>query len=122
MCCGCEEKTMAEQMNMTEEEFQEYRQSCIHKYPLCSVTQYIKTVTNRFGGVIDTDLCYAFTYLDGGNNLRTVDDFQHFDYGLTKVITGEENMYMEDTYGETVRYLVLTPETLKSISNLQGEK
>ena len=78
--------------------------------------QYVKVRTNNLGGVKGSDLCYAFTYIDGNGNLKTIDDFQHYEYGLTKVCIGDTNKYVVDTYGETIQYLYLTRDTLQSIS------
>lgn len=104
--CGC-----AEEESMTDEQRAEYRASFISEYEVCSVTQYIKSKTNNFGGVIKQELCYAFTYIKSDGTLGTVDDFTQ------KVCIGESNKYVIDTYGDT-RYLYLTTETLKSISNI----
>lgn len=48
--------------------------------------------------------------------LKSVKDFQHFEYGLTKVCIGDEDKYVVDEYGETRRYLYLTKDTLKYMS------
>ncbi len=108
--CACDTK-------MTEEEFAEYRVSCLTEYEVCSVKQYVFTKTNNFGGVVDTELCYAFTYIDENGNLKTVDRFQHFEYGLTKVCVGNSNKYVIDNYGEAIRYLYLTKDTISSLQN-----
>ena len=112
---------------MTAEEKAEYdaeqeaiRQSNIHRYEVVGVSQYVRNQTNNFGGIIDTDICYAFQYLDG-NNLKTVENFEHLEYGLTKIIVGDSNMYIVDTNGiDDYRYLQLTKETLQNIK--VGEK
>ena len=113
--------------SLTAEEKAEYdaeqeaiRQSNIHRYEVVGVSQYVRNQTNNFGGIIDTDICYAFQYLDG-NNLKTVENFEHLEYGLTKIIVGDSNMYIVDTNGiDDYRYLQLTKETLQNIK--VGEK
>lgn len=110
--CACNTK-MTE---MTEEEFAEYRASFLTEYEVCSVRQYVFTMTNNFGGVVDVELCYAFTYIDENGNLKTIDRFQHFEYGLTKVCLGDSNKYVIDNYGETRRYLYLTKDAISSLT------
>lgn len=105
---------------MTEEELSAYRQSCIHEYEICSVSQYIKVHTNSFGGVVGHNLCYAFTYIDGNGALQEEDCFQNCEYGNTKVCVGDSNKYVIDTYGETKYCLYLTEDTLKSLSMQTG--
>ena len=111
LLCSCS-------VEISDEEYAAYRESCISRYEVCSVTQYIDTRTNRFGGIIDRSLCYAFTYLDQDGTLKTVEDFQNLEYGLTKVCIGESNQYVIDEYGETKEYLYLTRDTLVSISGM----
>lgn len=91
------------------------RQANIHRYDVVSVNKYVRTETNQFGGVVDTDICYTFEYIDGAGNLKHIDDFEHLEYGLTKVVVGDSNQYIIDTNGEDVRYLQLTKETLQNI-------
>ena len=91
------------------------REERIQRYEVFSVSQYVRNETNQFGAITDTDICYAFSYI-AGNNLQHVDGFEHLDYGLTKVIIGDKDMYIVDTNGaDTHRYLQLTKETLKNI-------
>lgn len=83
-------------------------------YDVISVSQYVKTTTNNFGGVINQKPVYTFTYIDGSGELRIVDDFENLEYGLTKVKVGESNQYVvEDNGLDTYRTLYLTKETLK---------
>ena len=91
------------------------REKNIYRYDVVSVSQYIETKTNNWGGVIDTDVCYHFQFLQG-DDLKSVDGFQHLEYGLTKVIVGDKNMYIVDKNGfDEYRYLQLTEETLKTM-------
>ncbi len=46
------------------------------------------------------------------------DDFQHFEYGLTKVTIGDKDLYIVNNNGETTRTLQLTKETLANIKGL----
>lgn len=101
---------------MTEEEREAYRASCIHSYDVLSVFQYASPVTNKMGGVVRTDVRYAFTYIDDNGNLQSVDGFRHLEYGLTKVCYGENDKYVVDSYGENMRYLYLSKETLSALT------
>lgn len=102
--------------DLTDEELAEIRANSISEYEVVSVMKYTETRTNNFGGVTGTDICYAFEYIDDDGVLKSVKDFQHFEYGLTKVCIGDEDKYVVDEYGETRRYLYLTKDTLKSMS------
>lgn len=93
---------------------QEY-ESRIERYEVLSVHKYVRVETNNFGGIIDTDICYSFTYLCGGS-LKEENGFEHLEHGLTKVTIGDSNMYIVNKNGETTRTLQLTKET---IANLQ---
>lgn len=94
---------------------QEY-ESRIQRYEVVSVHKYTKDITNNFGGVIRTEVCYSFTYISE-DKLYSVDDFQHFDYGLTKVIIGDNDLYIINN-NETTRTLQLTKETFANIKEL----
>ena len=83
------------------------------EYEVVSVMKYTETRTNNFGGVIGTDICYAFEYIDNDGVLKSVKNFQHFEYGNTKVCIGDEDKYI---IKNNIRYLYLTKETLKSIT------
>lgn len=83
-------------------------------YEVVSVTQYISTETNQFGGVTDQSLAYAFTYLDDNGDLYTVDEFENLAYGTTKVKIGGSNEYVIQ---DDCRILYLTKDTMKNISN-----
>ena len=106
--------------DMSDEEYAAYRESCISRYEVCSVIQYIDTRTNSFGKIIDRSLCYAFTYIDKDGTLKTVEGFENLEYGLTEVCIGESNQYVIDEYGEIKEYLYLTRDTLASISGMKG--
>lgn len=118
VCIGCIVLTGCDEVSdpMSAEEWAAYRESLVHEYEVCSVMQYIKVNTNNFGGITSRDLCYAFTYIDGGGVLQTEYNFEHLEYGLTKVCIGDTDKYVVDNYGETTRYLYLTKETLKSLT------
>lgn len=96
---------------------QQAYESRIHRYEIVSIHKYTKDVTNNFGGVIKTKVCYSFTYLDG-DKLCSKDNFQHLEYGLTKVTIGNENLYIVNDNGETTYTLQLTKETLANIKGL----
>ena len=105
----------AEEKMVYDMEQERKREANIHRYEVVSVSQYIRTETNQFGGVIGTDVCYTFQYLQG-DKLKSVDGFEHLEYGLTKVIVGDKNMYIVDTNGiDDYRYLQLTKETLQNM-------
>lgn len=91
------------------------REANIYRYEVVGVSKYVKTETNHFGAVTDTDICYEFQYISG-NSLKHVSDFEHLEYGLTKVIIGDKDMYIVDKNSiDTYRYLQLTKETLASL-------
>ena len=107
-----------EELAAYEAEQEAERQNNIHRYEIISVSQYVKNVTNGFGGVVRTEVCYTFCYLDNGV-LKQVDDFSHLEYGLTKLVIGDKDMYIIDTNGaDDYKYLQLTEETLKNIKTL----
>ena len=100
-----------------EAEEQARREANITEYEVVSVFRYIENRTNQFGGVTDTNICYAFEYVDASGKLYSVDGFENLEYGLTKVVIGDKNVYIIDKNGEEHRYLQLTKETLSEIEN-----
>lgn len=108
--CGCE----VVKEPMTQEEYQAYLERRYKHYEVVSVFQYTEVHTNNFGGVTGTDVCYSFTYLNNGT-LKTVNGFQHLEYGLTKVCIGEKDEYVVDTMRDN-RHLYLTRETLGKLT------
>lgn len=96
---------------------QQAYESRIQRYEVASVHKYVKNITNNFGGVVRTEICYSFTYING-SKLCHVDDFQHLEYGLTKIIIGEKDLYIINNNGETTRTLQLTKETLSNMQSL----
>lgn len=109
--------TPAEQQAYELQKQQEY-ESRIQRYEVTSVYMYDKPITNNFGGVVRVELCYAFTYVSG-TTLYSIDDFQHREYGLTKVTVGDRDLYIVNNNGEQTRTLQLTKETLKSLTGGQ---
>lgn len=109
---GCQE--------MTEEERAQWLAERTNTYEVLSVSQYTKPVTNNFGGVIRTEVCYTFSYIDGNGELCIEDDFQHFEYGLTKICLGEADQYVTVSRGDTYRYLYLTKETIQNMGTIGG--
>ncbi len=108
LLCGCEQE------QLTKEELAARRAACISEYEVCSVMQYAETKTNQFGGVVDTDVCYAFTYIDDDGALKSVEGFQHFDHGLTKVCLSDMDKYVTDSMTDA-RTLYLSRETLEKL-------
>ena len=92
----------------------EYNRIYVKEYDIVSVSQYIKYETNAFGGITKSYPAYTFTYIDKGS-LKTVNEFVHHEYGLSKLCIGEENKYVVDSYGGGTYYLYLTKETLSNI-------
>ena len=105
--------TKDEKIQLEEKRQIEY-ESRICKYEVTSVHIYEKPICTNMGAVIDTDICYAFTYIDG-STLRCVEDFQHLEYGLTKIVLGDKDLYIVNNNGQATRTLQLTKETLKNI-------
>lgn len=109
--------------SLTPEQQQEYQleqerkyQENVHRYEVVGVSKYVRNQTNQFGAITDTDICYAFEYKDGSGKLHSIQNFEHLDYGLTKVIIGDTNMYIVDTNSiDTYQYLQLTEETLSEL-------
>lgn len=87
----------------------------IYEYKVVSVSRYIKTYTNRFGGIEKQEPVYCFAYIDSDNTLHEIDNFKHAEYGLTKVAVGNENRYIIQEDFDTYRTLILTEETLNNI-------
>lgn len=101
---------------MTQEEREEYIAKHTHTYEVVSVSQYIGTETNQFGGVVDQSLKYCFTYIGDDGQLHQVDDFEHTEYGLWKVRVGDTNKYViYDNGMDCYKTLYLTKETLADI-------
>lgn len=91
------------------------KEKYIKRYEVLNVHKYIQTQTNRYGGVTGSEICYTFQYVDD-SGLKTVDNFRDLEYGLTRVIIGDENMYIIDDFNtDTYRYLQLTEETLRNL-------
>lgn len=104
-------------LSMTEEERAAYIASHTYEYKVVSAYQYMKPVTNNFGGVIRYESKYCFTYVDGNGQLHEFEDFEHTNYGLWKVCIGNENKYVvQDSGIDTYRWLYLTEETFNSIN------
>lgn len=111
------ESLSPEELAQYEAEKEAERQAKIYQYEVVSVSKYVKPITNNFGGVMKTEICYEFSYLDG-DNLKHIKDFQHLEYGLTKIIIGDSNKFIVDTNGEDVRFLQLTKETFANLQTL----
>lgn len=107
--------TVEEQQQIKQEKIEKY-ESNIERYEVVSVLRYIKENTNALGGVISTDICYSFFYVDGAGNLRHKDGFTHLEYGLTKVTIGESNQYIVNNNTLDPTYtLQLTKDTFKNL-------
>ena len=87
----------------------------IERYDVVSVYIYAKQNTTNFGAITSTDVCYAFTY-DANGSLKSVEDFKHLEYGLTKVTLGDKDTYIINNNGETTRILQLTKATLSKLT------
>lgn len=83
-------------------------------YEVVAVDKYVRNETNAFGAVLDTEICYSFSYVSG-DKVYHIDKFIHYDGGLTKVIIGDRDCYMVNKYTDE-RYLQLTKETFKLLS------
>ena len=101
--------------SMTEEERATYESSRTHEYQVTSVCQYIETRTNNFGGIIDQELKYHFTYIGDDGQLHQFSGFEHEESGLWKVCIGDENKYVVKDGFDTYRWLYLTEETLRNM-------
>ena len=89
------------------------------EYEVLNVGQYMETRTNGYGAILEQELAYYFTYIDEKGNLCD-DTISHSKYGLCKVCIGEENKYVIEHKGvDTYRYLYLTEETLRGMSNYE---
>jgi len=85
----------------------------IKTYEVVSVYKYVRNTTNNFGGIMRTEICYSFSYLDG-DALKHIDDFEQGGYG-NSVTIGDRDVYIFDPktgFGT----LQLTKETLKSLT------
>ena len=100
---------------MTAEERAAYEASRTHEYQVTSVCQYIETRTNNFGGIIDQELKYCFTYIGDDGQLHQFSGFEHEEFGLWKVCIGDENKYVVKDGFDTYRWLYLTEETLRNM-------
>lgn len=98
------------------EEQQAIYESNIERYEVLGVHKYVRTSTNQFGGVSSIDICYSFTYLNGGT-LCSQDNFYPTEYGSYKLAIGDEDLYIINHNDQTTHTLQLTRETLE---NMQG--
>ena len=106
------ESLSPDELKKYQEEKEAQRQRYIKKYDVIAVDKYAK-ITGDWRNT-KTKICYSFSYIEG-NTLKHINDFEHTDYGLYKVIIGDKDQYIIDTYGETIYYLQLTKETLQKI-------
>lgn len=87
------------------------------EYEVLNVGNYMEVSTNGLGAVIDQYPAYYFTYIDENGVLHD-ETIHHTEQGLWKVRIGEEDKYVEkENRGGTYRYLYLTEETLRNMSN-----
>lgn len=84
------------------------------EYEILNVGTYMEISTNGWGAVIDQYPAYYFTYIDENGVLHD-ETIHHTEHGIWKVCIGEENKYVKK---EAYRYLYLTKETLRNMSNL----
>ena len=104
-------------LSMTEEEKAAYIASHTYEYEVLSVYQYMKPITNKFGGVIRYESKYYFTYVDDNGTLYEFEDFYHTNGGLWKVCIGDKNKYVvQDAGVDTYRWLYLTKETFNQLN------
>lgn len=87
------------------------------EYEVLSVYKYSRQITNNLGGVVRTDVCFSFDYIDEDGNVVTVDGFQNLEHGLTKVHLGNRNKYIVYEKGiDTYRDLYLTKDTFRELT------
>lgn len=84
------------------------------EYEILNVGTYMEISTNGWGAVIDQYPAYYFTYIDENGVLHD-ETIHHTEHGIWKVCIGKENKYVKK---EAYRYLYLTKETLRNMSNL----
>lgn len=105
---------------MSDEEFEAYLDSITREYKVVSVYQYMDVETNIYGGIIDQDIKYGFTYIGDDGQLHEFDDFEHTEYGLWKICIGDENKYVVRDVGlDTYRWLILTSDTFENMKIIQ---
>ena len=114
-CAGCDlfEPMTEEELAQQELEYKQYMEENTKRYEVLSVYQYVHRRTNALGGIKNENVCYYFTYLSG-NSLKTYEGFEDLPYGLTHLKLGKKDEYVTNPDG---KYLYLTKETLKNISN-----
>lgn len=88
-------------------------QPTANEYEVVSVYQYLETDTNQFGGVINQEVAYCFTYIGKDGQLHKFDGFTHTEYGIWKLHIGKKNKYV--TKGSE-KHLYLTKETFNNLS------
>lgn len=100
---------------------EEFKKEITYEYEIVSVNQYVQNETNNFGGIIDTDIYYTFTYIDKNGKLEQVDEFEKKLH--TDIRIGDSNKYIvkENTNDDYNEILYLTKETLNNIK-LKGDK
>jgi hypothetical protein len=121
VCCIDEEREYNEWYNsLTPEEQESVYNDKIHTYEVLSVNQYVRTETNRYGGVMDTDICYTFTYLDSDGTLKSVQDFENIGSNSMQVTVGDKDVYIVNENSDGGKTLQLTKETLSKIQLTQN--
>ena len=115
-CVGCDlfEPMTEEEKIQVELRHKQYLEENTKRYEVLSVYQYVHRETNSLGGIRDECICYYFTYLDSKGKLKTYEGFEDLPYGLTHLKIGKKDEYVTNPDG---KFLYLTKETLKNISN-----
>ena len=117
--CGCHQLTQ-EEINEQEDQDADYRASNTAYYEVTSVKQYVKAITNNFGGVVRYDICYCVTYLDNDGVLHTDEDFEDLPYCNSHLKVGDKDLYVIENYGSNQHYLYLTKATLSKFTGTQS--
>lgn len=73
------------------------------EHEVLSCIQYVSINVDEDGGVLNEDLCYAFTYREDDNKLLHVTEYSEDE--CNTVLIGEENKFVMYDNGDTKLYL-----------------
>lgn len=101
--------------SLSAEEQAEYDAPYTNVYEVVAIDKYHANITNRYGGVRGTYVCYEFYYVDETGNVIAVNDFRD-DTAYEDVVIGESNTFTTNSRTNK-NTLTITLETLQALSN-----
>ncbi|MBQ8626088.1 MAG: hypothetical protein IJ419_08000 [Agathobacter sp.] len=102
--------------SLSAEEQAEYEAPYTTTYEVIAVNKHNVNITNRYGGVRGTYICYEFYYVDENGEIVVVNDFRD-DWGREDVVIGESNTYSINARTDC-NTLTITKDTLLALSDV----